>query len=71
MDINESVAKSIKVAALARTATGAKLSNVSISGKFVTNYTGELPKLSSAVFEDGSVIEESEFKAEITIEKQQ
>lgn len=69
--VNESVAKQVKCASLARAAQGAKITKVSISGKLLTNYTKELPKLNSAVFEDDSVFEETEFTANITIEQKQ
>ena len=71
-NVNEGAVKSVKVAALARAASGAKITNVTVTGKLTTNYTGELPKLNSAVFEEDSTFEASGFDASgITVEKNQ
>lgn len=69
--VNESVAKAVKVAALARSAQDAKITNVTVTGTLITNYTGELPKLLSAVYEEDSTYESSEFSAVITVEGKQ
>ena len=71
-NVNESAVKAVKVAALARSASGAKITNVTVTGKLTTNYSGELPKLNSAVFEENSTFEVSDFDASgITVEKKQ
>lgn len=57
----------VKAAALAVDATGATISNVSVSGILSTNYTGELPKLQSAVYE-GESVTENNFTANITVD---
>lgn len=69
-DVNEGSA-SFMVAALAKEANGAKITGVKITGKLITNFTGELPKLQSPVFEDDSTYEATDFEAIITVEKKQ
>jgi len=71
VDETSGLLKGVQVATLAKSANGAKVTKVTVSGKIITNYSGELPKLNSAVYEADSTIEESEFKAVITIEKKQ
>ena len=70
-NVNESIAKAVKVAALAKDANGAKITKVSVFGNLITNYTGELPKLESAVYEENSTFEASDFSADITVERGQ
>ena len=70
-NVNESIAKAVKVAALAKDANGAKITKVSVFGTLITNYTGELPKLESAVYEENSTFEASDFSADITVERGQ
>ena len=69
--VNEGVAKAVKVAALSKDANGATITNVSVEGTLTTNYTGELPKLNSPVYEESSTFEASDFNAEITVESAQ
>jgi len=64
-----SIAKMVKVSALAKSANGAKISNVTITGKLMTDYEGDLSKLEEPFYDD-STAEVSEFEAEITVEKQ-
>lgn len=58
--------KEIKVAALAASGTGFVVENVSITGTIVTDYTGELPRLNEAFYEEstGTI---TNFTAEITV----
>lgn len=58
-----------KVAALAKEASGGLVSNVSVSGKIVTNYTGELPTLNEAFYEVKNAADVTDFTANITVEK--
>ena len=49
--------REVRVAALAKDATGAKVTNVTISGTFNTDYTGELDKLNTPFFtEEGCTV---------------
>ena len=59
-----------KVAALAVTANGAKITGVTVTGTIVTNYAGELPMLNEAVFEADAATEITEFTATITVDIQ-
>ena len=66
MDVNQ--AMSVKVAALAKKATGkVVISNVTITGTMTTNYTGELTSLNVAFFEDDGMVESENFTANITV----
>jgi uncharacterized repeat protein (TIGR02543 family) len=66
-DIND-MAKAFKVAALAKTASGVvKITNVTVTGTMTTTYTGELPRLNDAIFEDDGKVQISEFSANITV----
>jgi hypothetical protein len=67
MDVDR--ANKIKVAALAREASGGIVSNVSVTGKIVTNYAGELPTLNEAFFEVKDAVDITGFVANITVEK--
>ena len=54
---------------------GAKVSDVSVSGKILTNYNGELPCLNEAYFYEGEADADvmagvTDFTADITVEKQ-
>lgn len=60
----------LKVAALAINSLGAKITNVSITGTVTTNYTGELPRLSEAIYESEAVVTISGFTADITVDVQ-
>ena len=60
----------IKVGALAVEANGCKITNVSVTGKLITNYEGALPSLSEAFCEGGDTATVTDFTAEITVEKQ-
>lgn len=63
--------ESVKASALAVTSTGAKITDVTISGKIVTNYSGSLPKLNEAVYDkDDETVISGTFSANITIEVQ-
>ena len=69
-DVKPSVT-TVKAAALAVDATGSvKISNVSVSGTLTTNYTGELAKLQSVVYEvnEDAVVTEENFTANITVD---
>ena len=61
--------KSLKAAALAKSATGAKITNVTVSGKLVTDYEGELSTLNSAFVDEESTAELQGFTASVTVEK--
>lgn len=63
-------ANKIKVAALARDASGCTVSNVSVSGTIQTNYDGELPMLNEAFYEGDATAQVTEFVSNITVEKQ-
>lgn len=63
-------ANKIKVAALAREANGATVTNVTVKGKLVTNYNGELERLNEAFYDENSTGEVTGFTADITVEKQ-
>ena len=67
MDVGN--ASKLKVAALAKEALGGTVSNVSITGKIVTNYTGELPTLNEAFYEVKEAADVTGFTANITVEK--
>lgn len=67
MDVNN--ANKIKVAALARDASGGIVSNVTVTGKIVTNYEGELPTLNEAFYEVKDAADITGFTANITVEK--
>jgi uncharacterized repeat protein (TIGR02543 family) len=67
MDVDR--ANKIKVAALAREASGGIVSNVSVTGKIVTNYAGELPTLNEAFYEVKNAADVTGFTANITVEK--
>lgn len=60
-------ASKIKVAALAKEAKDCVISNVSITGTLVTNYTGEFPRLEEAFFEETSSGQITDFTASITV----
>lgn len=60
----------LKVAALAITSTGAKVTNVSVSGTVTTNYAGELPRLNEAIFEADNATEVVNFTANVTVNVQ-
>lgn len=60
-------ATKIKVAALAKEATDCVVSNVSITGTIKTDYTGELPRINEAFYEETSTGEVTNFTAEITV----
>lgn len=63
--------REIKIAALAKTVNGAKILNVNIEGKLLTDCETELPMLNSAYYEEkGAPTEQSGFSATITVEKQ-
>lgn len=64
---NVGKATKIKVAALAKEATGCVVENVSISGILHTDYEGELPRLEEAFFEEGSNGEITNLTVEITV----
>ena len=57
----------LKVAALAVTSTGAKITNVSVTGTITTNYAGELLMLNEAVYEPDGATVVTEFAADINI----
>ena len=63
-------ASKVKVASLACDATNCVISKVSITGKIVTNYQGELPRLNEAFYDEKSTGEVSDFTAAITVDKQ-
>lgn len=66
-DIN-SMAKSVKVAALAKKASGkVTITGVTVTGTMTTDYAGELPRLNEAVFEDDGQVNISDFTATITV----
>ncbi|MBQ9070214.1 MAG: InlB B-repeat-containing protein [Clostridia bacterium] len=58
-------ASAFKVSALAINARGAKITNVSVVGTITTDYTGELPKLNSAVYEDDATAQIENFTANV------
>lgn len=60
----------IQIAALAKNATGATVDNVTVEGKLLTDYEGELPTLKSAFYEDNGENTVNGFSANITVEKQ-
>ena len=64
------IVRAVKVSALAKTASGAKVENVTVKGTLATDYDGELPKLLEPFYEDESEAEIGGFTAEITVEKQ-
>ena len=63
-------ARKIKVAALAKEASaGTKIVHVSVSGVLTTDYSGELPKLNEAIYEElaeGVTVELEDFTSNIT-----
>ena len=67
MDVGN--ATKIKVAALAKEASGGVVSNVTVTGKIVTNYAGELPTLNEAFYEVKDAADITGFTANITVEK--
>ena len=69
LGISESV-KTVKVSSLAKSANGTTVSNVSISGKLVTNYDSEFPMLQKPFYEEDSTGEVNGFIADIAVEQQ-
>ena len=69
LEVPENVLK-IKISALAKSAKGTTVSNVTVTGKLVTDYTGELPTLLQPFYEEDSTGDVSSFTAVITVEKQ-
>lgn len=67
MDVDR--ASKIKVSALARDASGGVVSNVTVTGKIVTNYEGELPDPNEAFYEVKDAADITGFEANITVEK--
>lgn len=67
--IPENVRK-IKISALAKSANGTTVSNVTVTGKLLTDYEGELPTLLQPFYEEDSFGDVSGFTAVITVEKQ-
>lgn len=65
--VNLERANEIRIAALAGEAEDCVVSNVSISGIIKTNYTGELPRMNEAFYEETSTGEITEFTAEMTV----
>lgn len=64
-------AKNSKVAAVAVDAIeGAKITNVSVTGTLVTNYTGDISRLNEAVFDVEAVVAVEGFNAVIVVEQQ-
>ena len=62
----------IQAAAIAYSAEdGAKITNVTVSGEFKTNYTGELPDVEAAVFEPSAETKIDGFTADITVVTEQ
>ena len=57
----------IKVAGLAKDSRGSVISNVSVTGTLMTNYTGEFPKLGEAFYEDDAQAEITNLTIEITV----
>jgi uncharacterized repeat protein (TIGR02543 family) len=68
MDVDSRVNK-VRVAAIARDASGGIVSDVSITGKLVTNYEGELPNPNQAFYEVKDAVDITGFTANITVEK--
>ena len=66
-----SLANTVKVAALAGAADNSvKITNVTISGSFQTNYTSELPRLQEAIYDAESTATVTDFTATITVDQQ-
>lgn len=61
-----STVTTVKAAALAVEAANVTIKNVSVSATLTTNYTGELSKLQSAVYEENGVTQEG-FSANVTL----
>ena len=66
LEVPENVLK-IKISALAKSAKGTTVSNVTVTGKLVTDYTGELPTLLQPFYEEDSTGDVSSFTAVITV----
>ena len=49
---------------------GAKITNVTVSGKLQTNYTGELPRYNEAIYNTESTATITGFEATVTLEVQ-
>lgn len=57
----------LRIAALARSASDTEITNVTISGVVITDFTGTLPTLNSAVYDSASVVVLDNFQSNITI----
>ncbi len=65
-----SIARKLNVAALATEGTDCKVTNVSVTGKLVTDYEGEFSRLNEVFFDVNSTGAVTGFSAEIVVEKQ-
>jgi len=61
-------AKDVKVSALSVSAKGTTVSKVTIEGKLITDYNGELTSLEKPFYEEDSTGDVSNFKATVTVE---
>ncbi len=61
-------AKTIRAAAITANGSGCRITNVSVSGKIVTDYEGELPRLNEAVFNESDTVTVTDFTSNIVIE---
>lgn len=61
-------ASKLKVAALARDASDCTVTNVSVTGKLVTNSSLDFPRLNEAFYDEVSTGEVTDFTANITVE---
>ena len=64
-----SIARYRNVAALATKGTDCKVTNVTVTGKLVTDYEGEFPRLNEVFFDENSTGTVTDFRSEIIVEK--
>ena len=64
---DKAAANGVRIAALARNANGAVISNVTVSGEVITTYTDTLPRLNEAVYDSESTATVDGFSATITV----